>query len=147
MYNWDDAIADTAKVKLNAESWIAAAAKYRLDYQKYLSNEEMLADILSKVNACTFKLGEYQAQIKRVFAWTEKRWEMEKGLNTVALYRDKKATSISAAKEMKYEGIEHLLDPVAEADALHLRIQNARSSNRDTAEAIRSRISQIKQSR
>lgn len=145
-YTWEDAKKNLVIIKAKSESWIASAAQYRHDFVGNLGNDEVLAEILSKVNACTFELGERQSDAKQVYTWTDKRWEMEKGLNTVRLFKEGKASSISAAKEMKYEGIEEYLDTVAEADALHLRIQNARSSCRDTAEAIRSRISQIKQS-
>ncbi len=116
------------------------------DIQRYPhvnDNAESLAQLLANLNYYVMKLGEIQPRLERLKTWTEKRYEIEKGLETVRIARDEKK-SVTYASNAKYEKVQEFLDTMVNAGALHMRVQNARSSARDTTEAIRSRISQIK---
>lgn len=116
------------------------------DIQKYPhvnDNPESLSQLLANLNFYVLKLGELQPQLEQLKTWTEKRYEIEKGLEVVRLIRDEKKP-VGYSDAAKYEKVQQFLDTMVTAGALHLRVQNARSSARDTTEAIRSRISQIK---
>lgn len=121
-------------------------AKTSADIQRYPhqnDNAEGLAQLLANLNYYVMRLGEVQPRLERLKMWAEKRYEIEKGLETVRIARDEKK-SVSYAENAKYEKVQEFLDTMVNASALHMRVQNARSSARDTTEAIRSRISQIK---
>lgn len=116
------------------------------DIQKYPHHNddpEALSQILANLNYYVLKLGELQPRCERLKTWTDKRYEIEKGLETVRIIREEKKAA-NYAQSAKYESVQQYLDTMVSASALHMRVQNARSSARDTTEAIRSRISQIK---
>lgn len=143
LYNWDDARSILDEVMPKAETEIEKTIHWLRQYPAQNGNPEGLSTLLSQLNVCVLELGELQSQIERVKNWTDRRWEMEKGLEAVKIMRDKSA---AYAKEAKYVPIDerNYLQAVVDSSAMHLRLQNARSSARDTTEAIRSRISQIK---
>jgi hypothetical protein len=125
------------------EKLVAATAADIKRYPAVNNNGEHLAQLLANLNYYALRLGELQPTLEQLKSWTEKRYEIEKGLETVRLTRDEKRP-VSYAQNAKYEKVQAFLDTMVNAGALHLRVQNARASARDTAEAIRSRISQIK---
>lgn len=124
------------------ETHLNVAAKYIQMYRASNEDGEKLSQILAELNFRVLKLGDLQAKFKRLELWTDKRYELEKGLAAVKLLKEKKPATY--AKEAKYETVEPFLDIMVDASAMHMRLQNGRSSARDTTEAIRSRISQIK---
>lgn len=116
------------------------------DIQKYPrmnDNGEHLSQLLANLNYYVLKLGELQPQLEQLKNWTDKRYEIEKGLETVRITREEKK-AVNYAQSAKYEKVQQFLDIMVSASAMYMRVQNARSSARDTTEAIRSRISQIK---
>lgn len=112
-------------------------------YPQVNQNGESLAQLLANLNYYVEKLGEYHAKTERLKTWTEKRYDIEKALEKVQLVREKKM-AIGLAEAAKYEKVQQYLDIMVNAGALHIRVQNARSSARDTTEAIRSRIGQLR---
>lgn len=141
-----------ARVKELLEKWqpkvvdkITGAAADVNKYPYALNNEETLAQLLANLNFFAVSLGEWQARYKRLDLWCDKRYEIEKGLETVRIVKEGKATNY--AQSAKYEKVQEYLDIMVNASAMHMRVQNARAASRDTAEAIRSRISQIKGAR
>lgn len=125
-----------------AEEHLQASAKYIQMYRVTNDDGEKLSQILAELNYRVMMLGDLQARFKRIELWTSHRYEIEKALSAVTLLRDKKPATY--AKEAKYETVQQYLDTMVDASAMHMRLQNGRSSARDTTEAIRSRISQIK---
>lgn len=111
-------------------------------YRTTGDNMERLVQILSELNYRVMRLGDFQAKYRRLELWTTKRYDIEKGLAAVQFLRDKKPATF--AKEAKYEVVQAFLDTMVDASAMHMRVQNGRSSARDTTEAIRSQISVIK---
>lgn len=145
MNNLSWAVADEhiEKLKVKADYYISLTAGDIRLYPKCNDNAEQLSQLLANLNYYVLELGEIQAKCERLKTWTDKRYEIEKGLETVRIVReDKKA--VNYAQSAKYEKIQGYLDIMVNAAALYMRVQNARSSARDTTEAIRSRISQIK---
>lgn len=139
---------DVVRERLNdrevmAQRWIGLAAADIKKYPHTHGNPEALAQLLANLNYYVLELGELQAETEQMKTWTEKRYEIEKGLEVVRLVRDEKKP-VGFSDAAKYEKVQQFLDTMVSAGALHLRVQNARSSARDTTEAIRSRISQIK---
>lgn len=126
-----------------AETNLNITVKYIQMYRDNLDSGETLARVLSELNYRVLRLGDLQAKYKRLELWADKRYELEKGLAAVELIRNGK--SAAYAKEAKYENLHEYLDIVVDASAMHMRLQNGRSSARDTTDAIRSRLSQIKQ--
>lgn len=112
-------------------------------YPRCNDDAEKLSQLLANLNYYVLELGEIQARCERLKTWTDKRYEIEKGLETVRIVREEKK-AVNYAQSAKYEKIQSYLDIMVSAAALYMRVQNARSSARDTTEAIRSRISQIK---
>lgn len=126
----------------DVEEQLNFTAKYIQLYRSSNDDGEKLSQLLAELNYRVMRLGDYQAKYKRLASWTDKRYEMEKALAALKLLKEKKPASY--AKEAKYETMQDFLDIMVDADAMHMRLQNGRSSARDTTEAIRSRISQIK---
>lgn len=112
-------------------------------YPRVNNNPEQLSQLLANLNYYVLNLGENQARLEQLKLWADKRYEIEKGLETVRLAREEKR-AVNYAQNAKYERVQQFLDTMVNASALYMRVQNARSSARDTTEAIRSRISQIK---
>lgn len=125
-----------------AEPHLNKAAEYIQRYRVVNDSGEQLSQLLAELNFRVLHLGDLQAKVKRIELWTDKRYEIEKALAAVTLLREKKPATY--AKEAKYETVQEFLDIMVDASALHMRLQNGRSSARDTTEAIRSRISQLK---
>lgn len=130
------------EAQAEAEEHLNIAARYIQMYRTANDDGEKLSQILAELNFRVLRLGDLQAKFKRLELWTDRRYELEKGLAAVKLLREKKPATF--AKEAKYESVEQYLDIMVDASAMHMRLQNGRSSARDTTEAIRSRISQIK---
>lgn len=133
----DELAPKTEKLIERTSGWIK---KYRSSNH----HQEALSTILHELNILVFELGELQARYERLKNWTDKRYEIEKAIEAVKIIRTGKAGNY--AKEAKYEEIEKqdYLQAVVDSSAMHMRIQNARSSARDTTEGIRSRISTLK---
>lgn len=140
--SWDLCRSRIDELGAEAEPHLNVIAKYIQMYRGQIDNEDQLAQILAELNYRVLETGDLQAKVRRIDLWTDKRYEMEKSFAALKVIREGKA--VNYAKEAKYEGLEKWLDTMVDASALHLRLQNGRSSARDTTEAIRSRISQLK---
>lgn len=111
-------------------------------YPKYNNNGEHLSQLLANLNYYVQLLGELHAVTEQLKAWTDKRYEAEKGLEKYRLIQSKMA--IGTAEGAKYEKVVTFLDIMVMCAGLDKRVVNARSSARDTTEAIRSRIGQLR---
>jgi len=140
--SWELCKQRVADWSAEVEEHLNVTAKYIQMYRVTNDDGEKLSQILAELNYRVMRLGDFQAKYKRLQLWTSGRYEIEKGLAALALLKEKKPATY--AKEAKYETVEKFLDIMVDADAMHMRLQNGRSSARDTTEAIRSRISQIK---
>ena len=140
---WDTVEKRLENIKPTIEDTII---KSGADIQKYPhSNDdgEKLSQLLANLNWYVLRLGELQPVAEQLKNWTDKRYEIEKGLETVRIVKeDQKATNY--AQNAKYQKVKDFLDIMVQSAALHMRVQNARSSARDTTEAIRSRIGQLR---
>lgn len=127
-----------------AETLIDRTSKWIFKYRENNHDQEKLSTILAELNKLVFQLGELQSRYERLKNWTDKRYELEKAISAVKIIRSGKAANY--AKEAKYEEIEKndYMESTVDASAMHMRLQNARSSARDNTEGIRSRISTIK---
>lgn len=140
--SWEVCAQRIIEWSVTAEEHLNITAKYIGLYRQNNDDQEKLSQILAELNFRVLHLGDLQSKFKRLELWTSGRYEIEKSLAALAIMREKKSASF--AKEAKYEAVDHFLDIVVDASAMHMRLQNGRSSARDTTEAIRSRISQIK---
>lgn len=140
---WDVAQKRLEYWQPKADELIALTTADIQKYPHHNDDPEILSQLLANLNYYVMRLGELQPRTERLKMWTEKRYEIEKGLETVRIARDEKKP-VTYAQNAKYEKVQQFLDTMVNASALHMRVQNARSSARDTTEAIRSRISQIK---
>lgn len=141
---WELARERIESVKDKCEEHLQIVAKQIQMYRTANDDGERLAQLLADLNYHVMILGDYQAGMKRLELWTTHRYAMEKAFSKLRLLRSEKKVSAAYAEEAKYEGLESFLDIMVDASAMHMRLQNGRSSARDTTEAIRSRISQIK---
>lgn len=141
---WEDARAILDEALPEAETKIEKMKFYGEQYPAQNNSPEGLASLLSQLNVCVIELGEMQPVLERVKNWSERKYEIEKGLEAVRIIRTKQSAAF--AKEAKYEKMDakDFLSIIVDASAMYMRVQNARSSARDTTEAMRSRISQIK---
>lgn len=112
-------------------------------YPKLNNNGEALSQLLANLNYYVQLLGELHAVTEQLKIWTDKRYEIEKGLETVRLVKEEKK-AVNYAQNAKYVKVQDYLDIMVRSAALDKRVQNARSSARDTTEAIRSRIGQLR---
>lgn len=142
--NWQTVSARLDELLPKAEMLIERTSQWIKKYRGSNHHQENLSIILSELNGLVFELGELQSRYERMKNWTDKRYEIEKAVEAVKIMRDGKAGNY--AKEAKYENIDKqdYLQAVVDSSAMHMRIQNARSSARDTTEGIRSRISTLK---
>ena len=140
---WESVAKQLTALKTPIEQLIALTLADIERYPKMNENGEHLAQLLANLNYYVMQLGECQPKYKRLDIWCEKRYEIEKGLETVRIHRDENK-AVNYAQNAKYEKIQNFLDTMVEASAMHMRVQNARSSARDTTEAIRSRIGQLR---
>lgn len=124
------------------EEFLNGAATNIQNYRIVGDDMDGLLKILGELNHQVMRLGDYQAKFKRLELWTDKRYSIEKGLEVVRIVRSGKANNY--AQDAKYEKVQKFLGTMVDASAMHMRVQNGRSSARDTTEAIRSRISVIK---
>ncbi len=141
---WEIVRTRITEMSPKAEELIARTSGWIKKYREYNHSIEPLSTILSELNKLVFELGELQSRYERLKSWTDKRYEIEKAIEAVKIIRAGKPGTY--AKEAKYEEIDKkdFLQAVVDSSAMHLRVQNARSSARDTTEGIRSRISTIK---
>lgn len=112
-------------------------------YPKYNGNGEHLSQLLANLNYYVQLLGELHAVTEQLKTWTDKRYEAEKGLEKYRLVKSEKM-AIGTAEGAKYEKVVTFLDIMVMCDGVDKRVVNARSSARDTTEAIRSRIGQLR---
>jgi len=89
-----------------------------------------------------FDLGELQSDFLQLKEWTDKQYDIEKAKTIIA--KVKEGQTATYANNVKNAGAEQYVDLTVICAGYHMRVQNARSSARDTTEAIRSRISTIK---
>lgn len=142
MLNWETVRSEYERLKPIIEEAIRLSLNDIRRYPINNNNGETLSQLLANLNWSVQKLGELQPQIARLKGWTEGRYSIEKGLETVRIVKSGKP--VGYAGNAKYEKVQEFLDITVETDALHMRVQNARSSARDTTEAIRSRIGQLR---
>lgn len=141
--DWTSAEKRLAALKAEAEENIKLSQADIGRYPKFNDDGQSLSQLLANLNWYVQRLGELHAQAESLQLWTSKRYDIEKGLEVMRIVRvDKKA--VNFAENAKYQKIADFLDIMVEASALHKRVQNARSSARDTTEAIRSRIGQLR---
>lgn len=112
-------------------------------YPQFNNNGEDLSQLLANLNWYVQRLGEFHAQAEELQLWTAKRYDIEKGLEVMRIVRED-GKAVNFAENAKYQKIADFLDIMVQTSALHKRVQNARSSARDTTEAIRSRIGQLR---
>lgn len=141
--SWELAKNEIEKLEPDVAETIKLTSRDIASYPHYNNNEEHLSQLLANLNWYVLRLGEFQAQLEQLKIWTERRYEIEKGLETVRIVRDENKP-FNYATAAKYERVKGFLDTMVTAGALCMRVQNARSSARGTNEAIRTRISLIK---
>lgn len=112
-------------------------------YPRNNEDGENLSKLLANLNHYVQRLGELHATTEALKIWTDKRYEAEKGLETVRIVKEEKK-AVNYAQSAKYEKVHTYIDIMVEAARIDKRVQNARSSARDTTEAIRSRIGQLR---
>jgi len=142
--SWQDVTKILAETVPVAERAIKQTVFYVKQYPGLNDNPEGLSTLLARLNVCVAELGELQPIMERVKNWTDRRYEIEKSLAAMRVIETGKAANY--AKEAKYEALvkQDFLSKVVDSSSMYLRLQNARSTARDTTEALRSRISQIK---
>lgn len=143
MSRWDEVKAELDEWEPKAIQSINEAVKHINSYSRYNDNPQMLSQVLSALNYQVMVLGDLQSRYKKMQLWTEKRYEIEKGLEKSRIVNEENK-SAAFADGAKYNKVQDYLDTMVQAAAMFMRVQNARSSARDTTEAIRSRISQLK---
>lgn len=111
-------------------------------YPTHNEDGEYLSKLLANLNWYVQKLGDLHAQAERLKMWTEKRYDIEKGNAAVRLVKG--GMPVTNSNNAKYKEIEQFLDIMVDTKAVCMKVQNARSSARDTTEAIRSRIGQLR---
>ena len=112
-------------------------------YPRINGNGKSLSQLLANLNYYVQLLGEIHATTEALSTWAEKRYEIEKGLELHRL-TGKEKMGVTQAGGAKYERVQEYLDTMVKCVALNKRVQNARSSARDTTEAVRSRIGQLR---
>ncbi len=112
-------------------------------YPRLNNNGEHLSQLLANLNYYVQLLGEIHAVTEQLKIWTDKRYEAEKGIEKYRLVKEEKI-AIGLADGGKYTKVTEYLDIMVRCGGLDKRVQNARSSARDTTEAIRSRIGQLR---
>lgn len=112
-------------------------------YPKFNGDGESLSQLLANLNYYVQLMGEIHSITEQLKIWTDKRYEAEKGIEKHRLVKGEKM-AIGLADGAKYDHVVQYLDIMVTCDGLDKRVQNARSSARDTTEAIRSRIGQLR---
>lgn len=112
-------------------------------YPKLNGNGESLSQLLANLNYYVQLLGELHSVTEQLKLWTDKRYEAEKGIEKFRLIKEDKL-AVGTADGAKYNSVVQYLDTMVQCAGLDKRVQNARSSARDTTEAIRSRIGQLR---
>jgi hypothetical protein len=141
--SWELVQAEIARLEPTVNTTLGLVRKDIESYPHYNNNEEFLSQLLANLNWYVLQLGDLHAELEPLKIWTDKRYEIEKGLETVRIVRDERKP-VNYANNAKYEAVKLFLDTMVTAGALCMRVQNARSSARGTNEAIRTRISLIK---
>lgn len=141
--SWESVKAELERLEPVVNQTITLALKDIESYPHYNNNEEFLSQLLANLNWYVMQLGEYHAELEQLKIWSDKRYEIEKGLETVRIVRED-GKPVNYANNAKYGKVKEFLDIMVTSSALCLRVQNARSSARGTNEAIRTRISLIK---
>lgn len=139
---WEVIEQRVANVKPIAEKNISLSQADIERYPRDNNNGEFLSQLLANLNWYVQLLGEIHSVTEQLKLWTDKRYEAEKGLEKYRLIQTKMA--IGTAEGAKYEKVVSYLDIMVECAGLDKRVQNARSTARDTTEAIRSRIGQLR---
>ncbi len=112
-------------------------------YPRNNNNGEGLSQLLANLNYYVGVLGEIHSITEELKIWTDKRYEVEKGMEKYRLVKEEKM-AIGLADGGKYNKVGSYLDIMAACAGIDKRVQNARASARDTTEAIRSRIGQLR---
>ena len=140
--NWDLAEAQYEEYLEISGPLIEQTRHWVRQYPAQLNSEEGLHSLLAQLNRLVLDLGELQADAAKLKQWTDTQYDIEKSKHFIALVKDGKA--VTYANGAKYDINEGILQLTVGCASLHLRVQNARASARDTTEGIRSRISTIK---
>ena len=112
-------------------------------YPRNNNNGEGLSQLLANLNYYVGVLGEIHSITEELKIWTDKRYEVEKGIEKYRLVKEEKM-AIGLADGGKYNKVANYLDIMAACVGIDKRVQNTRASARDTTEAIRSRIGQLR---
>lgn len=140
--NWDLVQQKFDEYSAKAEPLIDQARHWVKQYPAQLQSEEGLHSLLAQLNVIVLDLGELQSDAARIKQWTDTQYDIEKSKEFIKLVKGGKP--VTYANGAKYVGAEEHLNLTVNSASLHLRLQNARASARDTTEGIRSRISTIK---
>lgn len=140
--NWDLVQQKFEEYSAKAEPLIDQTRHWVKQYPAQLQSEEGLHSLLAQLNVLVLDLGELQSDAAKIKQWTDTQYDIEKSRHFIELVNSKKP--VSYANGAKYLGAEEYLQLTVACASLHLRLQNARASARDTTEGIRSRISTIK---
>lgn len=141
--SWEEVRGKLNKLKPLVDKTVADCEKDMARYPKMNNNGEHLSQILANLNWYVMKLGNIHSETEALKVWTEKRFEIEKGIELDRLVKVEKV-GVTQAAGTKYVHVQQFLDPVVRASAMHLKVQNARSTARDATEGIRSRIGQLR---
>lgn len=141
--SWDEVRSDFALVAPDADKKIALTREDIKRWPRFIHDGESLAQLLANLNFYVMELGEIHAKTERMSNWTKEQFAAEKGIELARIVNAEKKSATYAAGA-KYEKVQQFIGTMVEASALHLRVQNCRSSARDTTEAIRSRIGQLR---
>lgn len=140
---WEFVAKELELLKGPAEELIANTLADIKRYPHHNNDGESLSQLLANLNYYVMQLGELQPRVRKLDLWCDKRYEIEKALETVRIHKEENK-AVNYAQNAKYIKVQDFLDLVVQSSALHMRVQNARSSARDTTEAIRSRIGQLR---
>ncbi len=143
MRTWESVKKELADLSIRANKQIELSQKDIARYPHDNNNGEFLSQLLANLNHYVQVLGEIHAQTEQLKIWTDKRYDIEKGLEKYRLVKEEKM-AIGTAEAAKYDKVQEYLDVMVDCAGLDKRVQNARSSARDTTEAIRSRIGQLR---
>lgn len=139
---WETIRARLENVRPTVEDTIRKSQADIAKYPSYNGDGEGLSQLLANLNYYVQLLGEIHSTTEALRIWTDKRYEIEKGLELHRLTQEK--MGVTQAGGAKYERVQQYLDTMVTCGSIDKRTQNARSSARDTTEAIRSRIGQLR---
>lgn len=139
-----DTISERHEIVLKLADYFIPLSQADIDrYPRINGDGEALSQLLANLNYYVQLLGEIHSATEQLKIWTDKRYEAEKGIEKYRLIKGE-SMAIGLADGGKYNKVVEFLDIMVVCEGLNKRVQNARSSARDTTEAIRSRIGQLR---